>query len=189
MTTLATRAAEGLDRRAFTVSDVERMIEAGVLDREEKFELIGGEIVPMPSQVLPHVIVKSRLARWLMQHAPDDLEVLIEPTVAVKERALFEPDIVICKPQPFVRGYLAIEDVRLAIAVADTSLARDLAKAHEYGRANLAELWILDLNGRQTLVFRTLNGTWTELSPVPFDQPLEALRLPGDALHIAPLTE
>jgi Uma2 family endonuclease len=189
MTTLATRAAEGLDGRAFTVSDVERMIEAGVLDRGEKFELIGGEIVPMPSQLLPHVIVKSRLARWLMQRAPDDLEVLIEATVAVKEMALFEPDIVICKPQPFVRGYLAIEDVRLAFEVADTSLTRYLRKGKDYAAAKVPELWIVDLQARQTLIFRTLNDIWTELSPIPFDQPIEALCLPGETIHIAPLTE
>jgi hypothetical protein len=110
-------------------------------------------------------------------------------TVRFRNSALLEPDIVVCAPQAPTLDYVPIGDVRLAVEVADTSLARDLAKAHDYGRANLAELWILDLNGRQTLVFRTLNGTWTELSPVPFDQPLEALCLPGEALHIAPLTE
>lgn len=44
---LTTRAAEGLPRRAFTVADVERMVEVGLIDRDERLEIIGGEIVPM----------------------------------------------------------------------------------------------------------------------------------------------
>lgn len=38
-----TREARGLDRRAFTVDEVERMLEAGILDWDDKFELIGGK--------------------------------------------------------------------------------------------------------------------------------------------------
>ncbi len=37
-----TRAAEGLDRRRFTVAEVEEMVEAGILDEDERVELIGG---------------------------------------------------------------------------------------------------------------------------------------------------
>jgi hypothetical protein len=56
-----TRAAEGFPRRAFTVADVQRMIEAGILGEEERFELIKGEIVPMsPSHDL-HERLKSAL--------------------------------------------------------------------------------------------------------------------------------
>jgi hypothetical protein len=40
-----TRAAEGLPRRAFTVDDISRMIEAGILGEDENFELIEGDIV------------------------------------------------------------------------------------------------------------------------------------------------
>ena len=35
-----TRAAEGFDRRAFTVSEVLRMQEAGIISQDENFELI-----------------------------------------------------------------------------------------------------------------------------------------------------
>ena len=42
-----TRAAEGLPRRRFTVAEVEAMVGAGILDADERVELIGGELVPM----------------------------------------------------------------------------------------------------------------------------------------------
>jgi Putative restriction endonuclease len=52
MTVAVTSAAEGFPRRAFTVEDVGRMIDAGVLGEDEKFELIEGEIVMMAAKEL-----------------------------------------------------------------------------------------------------------------------------------------
>ena len=42
-----TMAAEGLPRRRFTVAEVEAMVAAGVMEEDERVELIGGELVPM----------------------------------------------------------------------------------------------------------------------------------------------
>jgi hypothetical protein len=44
---LTTRAAEGLERRRFSVAEIEAMVQAGVIEEDERFELIGGEVVPM----------------------------------------------------------------------------------------------------------------------------------------------
>jgi len=62
--TATTRGMDGFDRRAFTVEDLDRMYEAGVLDRDERIELIRGELVPMNAQSTPHGFIKSRLGRW-----------------------------------------------------------------------------------------------------------------------------
>ena len=45
-----TRAAEGFDRRAFTVDEILRMQDAGIISEDENFELIEGEIVPMQAK-------------------------------------------------------------------------------------------------------------------------------------------
>lgn len=45
-----TMAAEGLPRRRFTVAEVEAMVAVGVMDEDERVELIGGELVPMSPQ-------------------------------------------------------------------------------------------------------------------------------------------
>jgi hypothetical protein len=42
-----TQVADGLPRRAFTVDEVERMIQVGILREPEPFELIGGDLVAM----------------------------------------------------------------------------------------------------------------------------------------------
>jgi hypothetical protein len=42
-----TRAADGLPRWRWSTAELLRMVELGVIDPDEKIELIGGEIVPM----------------------------------------------------------------------------------------------------------------------------------------------
>lgn len=54
----STMAADGWPRRAFTVAEVERMVDLGVIERNERFELIGGEIVPMAPKGLLHEVLK-----------------------------------------------------------------------------------------------------------------------------------
>ena len=62
----STQAAEGLPRRRFTVADVEEMIAAGLMDEDERVELIGGELVPMAAKGNRHEIVKvALLDRWV----------------------------------------------------------------------------------------------------------------------------
>jgi Uma2 family endonuclease len=61
MNVAVTTAAEGFPRRAFTVEDISRMIEAGVIREDEKFELVEGEIVVMASKGIAHERIKSAL--------------------------------------------------------------------------------------------------------------------------------
>jgi hypothetical protein len=46
----ATQAAEGLPRRCFTVAEIEAMLAAGILEEDERIELIGGEVMPMAAK-------------------------------------------------------------------------------------------------------------------------------------------
>jgi Uma2 family endonuclease len=42
-----TQAAEGLPRRRWTVAEIERLTAAGYFHEDDRFELLGGEIVAM----------------------------------------------------------------------------------------------------------------------------------------------
>ena len=57
-----TSAAEGLPRRRFTVAEVEAMVAAGVMEEDERVELIGGELVPMSPKGIQHEVVKASAA-------------------------------------------------------------------------------------------------------------------------------
>ena len=58
-----TSAAEGLPRRRFTVAEVEAMVAAGVMEEDERVELIGGELVPMSPKGNQHEVLKTALLR------------------------------------------------------------------------------------------------------------------------------
>ena len=68
MSVAPTTAAEGFPRRAFTIDDIGRMIDAGIIREDEKFELIEGEIVMMAAKGLAHE------RRQLVRQRADDCD-------------------------------------------------------------------------------------------------------------------
>jgi Uma2 family endonuclease len=154
MNVRVTNGAEGLARRAFTVAEVWRMVESGVLKPDERFELIEGELVPMSPKGPVHELVKSALAIALAKALPPDLWMGFETTVELSDATFVEPDLVV------YRKGLALRDVRgsdvlLAIEVADASLDYDLGtKARLYALHGVSELWVVNARERTTAVHR-----------------------------------
>lgn len=146
---LLTRAAEGWDRRAFTVEEVWAMQRAGILDEDSRFELWEGELVPMSPKPNRHEIWKESLARTLYRRLGDDVAVFIEPSLYLSDTTFIDPDILVRRRGPLpedVRG----PDVLLIIEVADTSLQKDLnPKARLCARYGVRHYWVLDAENRR----------------------------------------
>src|ERR1700758_3620262 len=90
-----TSAAEGLPRRRFTVAEVEAMVAAGVMEEDERVELIGGELVPMSPKGNHHEVVKIALLRRWYRVASDDLDLAPETTFRLSDDTYLEPDVVV----------------------------------------------------------------------------------------------
>jgi len=168
-----TRGAEGLDRRAFTVDEIERLTSAGILDRDEGFELIAGEIVPTSPELRRHAVMKRRLASWFTRRVESPREVGSGVSVQLATDALLQPDVVVL--EGVGRGkFLSVGSALLVIEVADLTLHRDLgSKARDYAQAGLGELWVVDLEARVTHVRRDLSAAgYTATPPVPFELPI-----------------
>jgi Uma2 family endonuclease len=141
----------------FSVKEYYRMAETGVLRPDARVELLDGEIIDM-SPIGPfHSGVVCRLTRlftlnsgnrWLVRaQAPLRLNVHSEP----------EPDVMLLKPSPndYVNGHPQPEDVFLLVEVSDSSLAVDVEKKLPlYGRAGVAEVWIVNLEEGVLEVYR-----------------------------------
>jgi Uma2 family endonuclease len=182
-----TRGAEGLDRRGFTLADVEKMIEAGILDRDEKFELIDGEIVPkMSPQATAHMLMKGRIGRWLGALAAPSLDVIQDATLILADQTFLDPDVLVMKADRAKR-YPTVDQAVLVVEVADTSRARDLyAKAPRYGAASVPELWVAELNQRATYQFRGPgSAAWATPPRIAFDDPIDAAFLTGQSVRLA----
>ena len=98
-----TTAAEGLPRRRFTVDELYRMTEAGILHEDERIELIGGEIVPMSPKGRHHEILKAALNLHWARALPADLLFVTETTFRLNEDTYLEPDFVF---YPEVSGWM-----------------------------------------------------------------------------------
>src|SRR5215467_1122716 len=95
MNVAVTTAAEGFPRRAFTVEDISRMIETGIIHEDEKFELIEGEIVMMAAKGIVHERIKSALLIAIARALPDDLTMGVEVTLRLTNTIMLEPDIAV----------------------------------------------------------------------------------------------
>jgi len=149
-----TTAAEGLPRRRFTVDELEQMTAAGIVDEDERIELIGGEIVPMSPKGNQHEIVKIALNLHWVRSLPDDLMVATETTFRLSPDTYLEPDFVFYPKAAGIRG-LNAETARLVVEIADSSLGYDLGrKASLYAAFGIRELWVIDAVKLETRIHR-----------------------------------
>lgn len=149
-----TQAAEGLPRRHFTVADVEAMVAAGLMDEDERVELIGGELVPMSAKGNRHEMVKVALNDRWVRARPDSCRLAPETTFRLSQDTYLEPDFVI---YPRATGLPAIsgDNVLLVVEISDSSLRYDTGrKAALYAGFGLRELWVIDAVRLTLQVFR-----------------------------------
>ena len=147
-----TRAAEGFDRRSFTVAEILRMQDAGIISEDENFELIEGEIVPMQAKTHVHELIKSALTLGVARALPDRLWFGVETTIYLSANTFVEPDLAVY-PKGIKLEEVKGSDILLAIEVALTSLPYDRSlKARLYARHGVNELWVIDAERRRTFV-------------------------------------
>ncbi len=180
-----TRAAEGFDRRSFTVAEILRMQDAGVISEDENFELIEGEIVPMQAKTHVHELIKSALTLGIARALPDRLWFGVETTIYLNANTFVEPDLAV-----YPRG-IKLEDVQgsdilLAIEVAATSLAYDRGlKARLYARHGVNELWVIDAVGRRAFIHGGAEGSdWRTIAERGADDTLTFAALPGFSVRL-----
>src|ERR1700691_4120661 len=122
-----TTAAEGLPRRRFTVAEVEAMVAAGVMEEDERVELIGGELVPMSPKGSHHEVLKAALQRRWYRAAPDEVDLVPETTFRLSEDTYLEPDIIIYPRASGIPG-LRADNALLVVEIADSSLRYDVGR-------------------------------------------------------------
>ncbi len=139
-----TRSADGLYRRRFTVAEVEAMVRAGIIDEDERVELIGGELVPMSPKGSRHEAFKMELNRLWGRIMPEELSFVTETTLWLSEDSYLEPDFVVF-PREVDIADLRAEHLLLVVEIGDRSLRYDLGrKAKLYAQFGVKELWVID---------------------------------------------
>jgi Uma2 family endonuclease len=140
-----------IKRRLFTVHDYHRMGDAGILRREDRVELIYGEIVAMSPIGNPHNAAVDRAARAFFQIIGDNAIIRVQGSVRLNLYNEPEPDFVILKPQDdfYLKDGAGPGDVILIVEMSDSSLKYDRkVKARLYADMGIPEYWVTDLNAR-----------------------------------------
>ena len=183
--TRTTQAAEGLPRWRWTAAEIEEMAQAGVFGEHDRFELIGGEIVPMSPKGSRHEILRSGLAHRLSRLCPPDVWVTSEPQFNLDADLYTVPDILVHPAEilvPDVRGPTAL----LVIEIADSSLSYDLeTKAPLYAASGVREYWVIDAVKLTTTVHRDPIGSdYRSRHEIPADQILTPVAAAASALTV-----
>jgi Uma2 family endonuclease len=191
MTVAATTAAEGFPRRAFTVEDISRMIQAGVIREDEKFELIEGDIVMMAAKGIAHELVKSALTIAVVRALPGHLTLGVETTLRLTDTVMLEPDIAVFPKELLTRsstGFARLDpgEAHLVMEVAATSLAYDRGlKARLYARHRVREFWVVDANERIAFVHTDPSGdVWSTVVEHGPRDALSTSALPGFSIRL-----
>lgn len=185
---LTTQAAEGLPRRRWSVAEIEALVRAGVLAEGERFELIGGEIVPMNSKGIQHETLKVALTLYFADARPRDVVFAQQTTFRLSDDTFVEPDFVFFRKADGLAG-LTPRTALLAIEVADSSLRWDLGrKALIYALFGIPELWVIDA-AKETTHVHTGSGPegYGSIRQVTAAETVACAVIPGLSMSLAAL--
>ncbi len=139
-----------LDRAA-----IESLIEADALDRLGNVEVIDGVLVWMPPSMRVHGEVMGQVFIALSVPLKERFRAGLDVAVFFGEGEMRSPDISIY-PADADDHYVKADDLKLAVEVSVSTLNQDLrTKALLFSRHGVPELWIIDVNNRQTHIHRS----------------------------------
>lgn len=134
----------------FTVQGYEDLGEHGIINEDERVELIDGEILEMSPIGDKHLRCVNKLTRRLVMELGERAIVSIQNPVILSSHDEPQPDAAVLAPSAELHsGNPVASDVLLLIEVSDSTLAYDRrVKLPLYARAGIPEVWIVDLGGR-----------------------------------------
>ncbi len=147
-----------LEQRLLTVQDYHRMIEAGILTKEDRVELLNGQLIKMSPIGSRHAACVDKIDELLKKLTADKALVRVQNPVITNSLSEPEPDIAIVKRKDnyYADGHPKPDDVYLIIEVADSSLEKDRqTKLEIYASANIPEYWIINLDKKEVEVYQS----------------------------------
>ena len=134
--------------RLLSVDEYHRMIAAGILDEDERLELLEGVIVAVAPQSPAHAYCLQWLTRFLVRRLGDAYAVRPQLPLTLGERNEPEPDLTVVRADSASKDHHPGTAV-LAIEVSGDSLRKDRrVKAAVYARFGIAEYWIVNVEAR-----------------------------------------
>lgn len=148
-----------LRRRKFDVDEYHRLGEAGILNEDDRVELIEGEPVEMAPIGGEHATIVSALTMILARQCNSSQLVHVQNPLRLDRTSEPQPDPVLARLIPGFRDVPNFKDALLVIEVSDGTWSYDRnIKAPLYARAGVSELWIVDCQNRRVEIHAAAQG-------------------------------
>ena len=174
---------------AVRVAEIEAMVAKGIILEDERFEMIGGEVVPMPPKGNRHELVKKALQQyWTPLIVGSPIDLITETTLRVGQDEFYEPDFLFW-PRSIPLKDVTAANALLIVEVTDTSLRYDLGtKADIYARLGLNELWVINAETLVTTIHREPQPThYANVENRQPNERIEPIRAPSLAITLGTL--
>ena len=183
-------ATPNIPRRRISVSDYQKMGEAGVFGHAERVELIDGELIQMAPIGGPHMQLVNLLHDLLTRALGGRGMVSQQNPISLPPDSEPEPDLVVLPREWLRRAEVPrAVDVLLLIEVSVSTLDYDRnVKIPLYAKHAISEVWLLDVSARTMSVYLdpAPNGYRRVLTPTP-NEVVTPLHLPGVDIALSEL--
>lgn len=176
-------------RRLFTIDEYEQMVEKGILRRDERVELIDGEIIEMSPIGDPHASCVANLNQELVLRVDRRAVVWPQGPVRIPKWSMPQPDIALLRLRTYRTAGPEPADVMLVVEVSDTTLRFDRTrKLRLYARAGIQDYWIADTNAMAVELYRDPGGeAYRDRLVVSSDGTVSPLAFPDVVIRVADL--
>ena len=145
----------------YTAEEYQEMGKAGILGKDDRVELIDGEIVQMPPIGSSHQETVDTVNEMFVSRFAPVARVRIQGPVRFADSSEPEPDIMLLERRTgsYRSSHPQPQNVLLAVEVSDSTLQSDRAvKVPYYAHYGIQEVWLLSLPDGQLEVRRNPSG-------------------------------
>ena len=150
-------------RRKFTTEQYHKMVETGILNENDRVELLKGEIIEMTPIGRRHAAYVARLTELFLRRLGELVIIWPQNPIELNDFSEPQPDVTLLRRREdfYEAEKPQVQDIILLIEVADTTADSDRnVKIPLYAENGIIEVWLVDINAQCVEVYRqaSLNG-------------------------------
>ncbi len=175
-------------RVRFTNRAMAQLVEAGLIDADERWELLRGEWFDVPSEGYLHMTLRLELVRLFILSVSSDWTVNTEGSLFLSDGTEVRPDLAIYSRR-LGTNQVSGSDFELIVEIMVTSKPTDLRnKLPIYAEAGVPEVWMIDAETDRVHVYhRPENGAYQQHAEYGPDQPVTPSAFPDISVRLADL--
>lgn len=177
---------QGLPVGFYTAERYFRLVEDGVLEPDDRVELLEGVVVAMAPHDTPHASGVARVTRALMTALGERAVVRTQLPLVTGHYSVPEPDVAVVPGRYEEYDQAHPDSALLVVEVADSSLKQDrLTKSLIYAAAGIPEYWIVNVVDQQVEVYREpdrLARRYRDVTFVRRNARIELVAFPGTVI-------